>query len=87
METFLTYLIPDLSDPLLDHAKESTIKASKLKAPFIESHYDKAIIHSWLAWQDPPGRQLHDAVKQRILDPASTQADGFVQWFKNLFDI
>ncbi len=33
------------------------------------------------------GRQLHDAVKQRILAPASPQAQIFIDWFRELFEL
>lgn len=51
------------------------------------THHDKADIHTWLAWRDPPGRQLHDAVKQRILRPDSPHAAPFVRWFRRTFDV
>jgi hypothetical protein len=36
-------------------------------AKFIDEHIDKAYIYSWLAWQKPPGRQLHNAIQEEIL--------------------
>jgi hypothetical protein len=46
---------------------------------------DKAKIYSWLAWQEEPGKQLHEAVKHRVLEPTSPQAAPFVDWFRLLF--
>lgn len=46
---------------------------------------DKARIHSWLAWQREPGKQLHEAVAHRTLDARSPQAGPFVDWFRRLF--
>lgn len=87
METFLTYLVPDDCDPVLKHAESARDKAKEIGALYKEVHADKAKIHTWLAWQDPPGRQLHQAVMGRILDPRSPHAKAFVTWFRDLFGV
>ncbi|MCK4659658.1 MAG: hypothetical protein KAV82_09085 [Phycisphaerae bacterium] len=85
METFLTYLVPDDSNPVLKHAESARNEARVLGAPYKDVHADKAKIHTWLAWQDPPGRPLHNAVMERLLDPCSPHAAAFVRWFRSLF--
>lgn len=87
LETFLAYLIPDESDELWTFAKQSAQTAKEHNAPFIDVQTDKANIYTWLAWQKPPGRQLHDALKQRILDPEHPTAQAFVHWFKLLYEL
>lgn len=87
LETFLTYLIRDESEPLWQYAQEVAKEAQNKGATYINSHSDKAYIYTWLAWQHPPGRQLHDAVRQKILDPNHPQAQSFVNWFKQLYDL
>jgi hypothetical protein len=87
LETFLLRLIPSEQDPLYAHALESVTKAKGLNAPFRVVHEHKAIIHSWLSWQDAPGAQLHEAVKFRLLDPNSTNADSFCRWFRQLYSL
>ena len=88
IETFLTYLVPKKDDPVLRWAEKACAEASKShRAPYKDVHADKAKIHTWLAWQDPPGRQLHDAVKHRILQPKSAHAAPFVKWFRSLYEI
>ena len=72
---------------LHDHAREATHQARALGAPFREPHREKAELHAWLAWQDPPGRQLHDAVRARALPPAPAVTDAFVVWFRALFEL
>jgi hypothetical protein len=74
-------------EALHDHARDATDQARTLGAPFRDSHREKAELHAWLAWQDPPGRQLHDAVRARIMPPAPPVTDGFVAWFRRLFEI
>lgn len=87
METFLTYLVPENNESILDFASDARDEAKRLGAPFRDAHADKAKIYTWLAWQDPPGRQLHDAVKQKILNPASPTTSAFVDWFKRLYQL
>ncbi|MEA5470330.1 DUF3226 domain-containing protein [Spirulina sp. 06S082] len=87
LETFLAYLIPDRSEPIWDYAKEATQEAKKRGAPFIEPHTDKANIHTWLAWQNEPGNQLHTAIMAKIFEPTHPKAQIFVNWFKTLYDL
>lgn len=72
---------------LHDHARDATTQARVLGAPFRDTHREKAELHAWLAWQDPPGRQLHDAVRARALPPAPPVTDAFVGWFRRLFEV
>jgi hypothetical protein len=87
LETFLGYLLPTDNSLLWEFA-ESTISSAKERgAPFTEYHREKARIYSWLAWQKPPGRQLHQAIKERILDPQHPEAQMFVSWFRELYQL
>ena len=72
---------------LHDHACAATAQARGFGAPFREPHREKAELHAWLAWQDPPGRQLHDAVRAHALPLAPPVTDAFVAWFRQLFDL
>lgn len=86
LETLLLAL--RVGDSVLhDHARDATHQARILGAPFRDVHREKAQLHAWLAWQDPPGRQLHDAVRARILPPAPPVTDAFVSWFRRLFEV
>ena len=87
LETFLAYMVGNEEEPLWKYACEAATEAKNLGASFKEVHGDKASIYTWLAWQNPPGRQLHDAVKQRILNPQHPKAKTFVNWFKALYDL
>lgn len=87
LETFITYLIPTESEEVWSFAQEVAQEAKNRGAKFKDSHLDKANIYTWLAWQDPPGRQLHNAITERILDPKHPEAKKFVQWFKKLYNI
>lgn len=87
LETFLSYMIPDESEILWKYAGEVVKEAQNKAAPFSNAHVDKACIYTWLAWQKPPGRQLHNAIMERILNPQHPKASLFVNWFKTLYDL
>lgn len=87
METFLLALRVDEQAALRKHAESAVDLASAHGAAFTPLQRDKALIHTWLAWCDPPGRQLHDAVKQAMLDPTRPYAEPFLAWFKALYEI
>ncbi|NJN74008.1 MAG: hypothetical protein HC799_14945 [Limnothrix sp. RL_2_0] len=86
LETFLAYLIPEEGDRLWDYAQKATHEAKKsFGATYKDSHTDKANLYTWLAWQEPPGRQLHDAIKQKILAPNHPKSQDFMNWFRELY--
>ncbi len=87
LETFLTYMIPKDHEALWQFAQAVVQEAKNKGAVFIDSHLDKANIYTWLAWQHPPGRQLHQAIMERILNSAHPNAQGFVAWFRNLYEL
>ena len=88
LETFLLTLRPDGPDPALWQWADEVVKQAQTNgAPFRPTHHDKARVHTFLAWQDPPGRQLHQAIQQRFLDPRSAAAAPFVDWFRRLFRV
>ena len=89
LETLLLKLVRGSeSDALLQFARDTCREAKeRFAAPYKDSHVHKAEIHTWLAWQDEPGQQLHAAIDQRILDPKSENAKPFVTWFRNLFEV
>jgi hypothetical protein len=56
-------------------------------APYTDPHRDKANIHTYLAWRDPPGMQLHVSVLAQALDARRPLADRFAKWFIGLYQL
>ena len=48
-------------------------------------HRSKAKIHTYLAWQDAPGRPMGQAITANILNADSDLAVKFAEWLKDLF--
>ncbi len=87
LEDLLVRLIPDDSRGLFTLARNCVAEARSERAPFRDVHERKAEVYTWLAWQDPPGLRLHEAVKHRVLDPTRPESRPFVNWFKSLFRV
>jgi hypothetical protein len=87
LETFLTYMIPTDSEALWQFAQAVTNESKAKGAVFTDHHLDKANIYTWLAWQNPPGRQLHQAIMEHILQPNHPNAQRFITWFKTLYGL
>ena len=86
-ETFLHFLIDDEHEPLWQYAQETAAEAKNRGADYKAVHSDKAKIHTWLAWKDEPGNQLHIAVKEKMLNPQHPKSKVFMKWFKNLYSL
>jgi hypothetical protein len=73
--------------PLQEHVSTATNQARTLGAPFLMAHQAKAELHTWLAWQDPPGLQLHMGVRSRLLDAEAVKANAFLAWCRELYGL
>ena len=87
LEDLLVGLIPDDSRELYELARRCTRESKRQGATYKTVHERKAQLHAWLAWQDPPGLRLHDAVKGPVLDPTRPESRPFVGWFRGLFGV
>jgi hypothetical protein len=85
LETFLLHLRP--TSALLEFSKEVVKTAQERGAPVLETHTDKAQIHTWLAWQNPPGQQMHSAIQQKMLTEKSGLLVDFLTWFCELYQL
>ena len=83
LEDFLHTMIPE-SDALLAHAEVSVdnIPGEKL---FPAVRRTKAVIHTWLAWQEEPGKPFGIAIKSKKLNAEAECAKRFATWLRNLY--
>jgi hypothetical protein len=94
------WLMPDnrregmLEDFLMQTASKKDIIVAKSavflarstrSATFKGAHHSKAVIHTFLAWQDEPGKPLGQSVTARVLDPKNPNAADFLAWLNRLF--
>jgi hypothetical protein len=70
----------------IDFAKDCVSTAQeKGHASFIVNHHSKAVVHTYLAWQNEPGRPLGQAITAKVLDPHNSLVKTFADWLKRLF--
>ena len=84
LEDFLRFLVPQ-PNILFDHAKASVAAIPEGERRFKQLAEPKAIIHTWLAWQEDPGLPFGTAITARFLDPSVPEVDVLVAWLKRLF--
>jgi hypothetical protein len=88
LESFLSQLLSPAIQPIWDHARAACEQFPAAHGrSFKASHLDKAKIHTCLAWIDPPGQTLPEAIISRAIDSGSPLAARFVAWMMNLFDL
>lgn len=91
LEHFVATLIPsgDVLKPMAESvlAEIETLKESgnQFKC-FKPVQRSKALIHTWLAWQDEPGRPMGVAIKANMLDHNTTLCNLFATWLRELFN-
>lgn len=86
LEEFLERSIP-ADDALFTHACHAAHEAKSRGARFSEQNEHKAILYTWLAWQETPGRFYSKAVADRFFDAHSEIALRFLAWFRQLYQL
>ncbi len=92
LEHFVATLIPE-EDPLRPIAEQVLAQIDGMRQSFVEEanwfkpiHHSKALIHTWLAWQNTPGKPMGLAIKAKLLDHNSDLCQRFVAWLNALFN-
>jgi hypothetical protein len=86
LEDFIQFLIPN-EDKLLNKANKiiAEIEAEN-KNPYKLIHSSKALIHTWLAWQETPGTPLGKAITAKYLTTENkVLCNHFITWINNVF--
>lgn len=86
-ENFLKLLVRPESKHILDYAEVAVKQAQSLGCVLEDNDVVKAELHTWLAWQDPPGQSAGLSLTQKTLDPSRTSAHPFAAWFQKLYQL
>lgn len=84
LEDFLRFLVPTDSR-LFSHVESSIASIPDGERRFGQLTEPKVTIHTWLAWQEDPGKPFGTAITAKFLDPHVPQVDVLVAWLKALF--
>lgn len=83
LEDFCRQLAPDdaiaFAEDCVTQAREKSF------ATFRDAHRSKAVVHTYLAWQDEPGKPLGQSITARVLRPETATAATFADWLRALY--
>ena len=85
LEDFIAFLVPD-SDVHWVRAESCINRIPLAESRFPPERRSKALIHTWLAWQEQPGRPLGQAITARYLDAEAPHAQQLIVWIRRLLD-
>lgn len=85
LEDFMRFLVPE-DDKLLTIAKDSLTEIENENLnKYLLIHKSKALIHTWLAWQDDPGTPMGLAITKKYLTTEKEICTRFIEWIKLTF--
>jgi hypothetical protein len=84
LEDYLRLLVPE-GDVLFERARRCVDEIPEEERRFIAAHFTKALIHTWLAWQDDPGTPFGLAITKRYFDSDVPHVQGLLDWLSRLF--
>ena len=86
IEDFALSMIEE-NDKLLEKAELTLCELEKDGLQrYKDVHRSKAKIHTYLAWQDEPGKPIGQSITAKVLKPESKTAKVFAKWLEQLFD-
>jgi hypothetical protein len=86
IEDFIKFLIPE-DDQLLGIANGTlNIIESEDLNKYRIPHKSKALIHTWLAWQEDPGTPMGSSITKRYLTTDTEICNTFIEWLTALFN-
>jgi hypothetical protein len=87
LEDFLMKMV-NVPDICIKLAEDCVICAvDENCASFKKTHFSKAVIHTYLSWQDEPGDALALSIRQGKLSSNSPIAIKFLRWLTKVFEI
>ena len=84
LEDYLCFLVPR-GDVLLERARRCVGEIPPEERRFIEAHFTKALIYTWLAWQEVPGKPFGQAITKGFFETDGPHVQGLLAWLTRLF--
>ena len=86
LEDFIAFLVPQRESNLLwTYASQCLDGLPKTAERYPEQDRSKAHVHTWLAWQNEPGKPLGQAITARYIDANAPDARQLIEWLRGLF--
>jgi hypothetical protein len=88
LENFICSMISEKEADLWNFVNEKVDELiDKKLQKFSAVKKQKALLHTYLAWQESPGLPMGTALTSNFIDANSHAADSFVKWFQKVFDL
>jgi hypothetical protein len=86
LEDFISFLVPsdDKLIPIVNSTLDNIEKQQLNK--YSISHKSKAVVHSWLSWQEDPGTPMGLAITKRYLTTEVKICSNLINWLNELFN-
>ncbi|GHT48008.1 hypothetical protein FACS189440_10500 [Bacteroidia bacterium] len=84
LEDFISFLVPQ-EDNLMPIATETLQNIENKGLDKYRPHKSKAKIHTWLAWQEEPGKPFGQSITNKVLSTDNDTCQKFVTWLTELF--
>ncbi|MDR2840368.1 MAG: hypothetical protein LBV75_03745 [Paludibacter sp.] len=84
LEDFISFLVPE-NDKLMPIAIETLQNIENQGLDKYKTHKPKTKIHTWLAWQEEPGKPLGQSITNKALSTDNETCRKFAVWLKKLF--
>ena len=82
LEDFIGSLVPS-DDVLREYAVTCVDQLPERR--FLDAHKSKAVVHTWLAWQEKPWLPMGTAIKARYLQAEAPAVQQLIAWLRRLF--
>jgi hypothetical protein len=86
LEDFVSFMISP-NDVLWPMANDIVQQVVEKDCRFPATQVTKARIHTWLSWQEKPGRPIGLAITARYLDATAPHAQQLLNWLRRLFEL
>jgi len=87
IENFIRLLVPKEKENLWQFAEKAVGEIPAKEKLFADKDIIKAQVHTFLAWQDEPGRPMGESITRRYFQTDAPEALNFVEWIRILFEL
>jgi hypothetical protein len=84
LEDYLCFPVP-AGDLLFERARRCVGEIPPEERRFLEAHFTKALIYTWLAWQEVPGKPFGQAITKGFFASDGPHVQRLLGWLTRLF--
>lgn len=87
IENFIRLLVSTEKENLWQIVENTVNAIPNEEKLFADKDIIKAQVHTFLAWQDEPGRPMGESITRRYFQTDAPEALNFVEWIRRLFEL